>query len=615
MAWVGMGNQPRARTRLWKNPTEPRRDFEMGAIGHQIPGPGKKVEEPQSPDPLIQNVIPIIFIPGIAGTNLKIKDKMEPLVRKRLGRTDSEELNNPWRPPNIGWKAIKQINEWSRYGPKERQVLLNSETTDVDDDGFLSPGMNGVLLPSFTISGRRFRGWNTVHHLSYGSFLDFLDITLNPRSLQSSRSFANEMIENRVNSIVDELIKFKGEFRKRMERNGLVACNLDRSLVEKIKSNHLPVYAFGYNWLKSNSVSGNMLYDKIKLIIKFYNEIKNNRGNNLFKCKNVILVTHSMGGLVSRSVLKKESDMGIKPKNSLIMGVVQVAMPAIGTPSAYRRMVSGVEWNILPEDALMFSRLRNGATILMGQTAEETTPVMSYSPGCLQLLPTADYPMGWLVVGFPRRGGSTDPLIKVPMADPYSEIYANSKAWFKLVNHEYLDPARLYGLDPASAWRGYLHSLSIAKTFHDGLKGVEIKTFACQIPTYVCYGNDPNQLSFGTIRWHLENPDVRVHASRERVWKASHCYSIPISSGIIRGIRFDDIKIKGYNPLIDCVIQPQDANGDGTVSWQSGRSPEDYGVKGCVLPLSGFEHQSAMKSEVVQMFTLWSICKIFESST
>ena len=586
----------------------------MGAIGHQIPGPGKKVEEPQSSDPLVRNVIPIIFIPGIAGTNLKIKDKMEPLVRKRLGRTDSEELNNPWHPPNIGWKAIKQINEWSRYGPKERQVLLNAETTDVDDDGFLSPGMNGVLLPSFTIAGRRFRGWNTVHHLSYGSFLNFLDITLNPRLQQSTRSIADEMSENKINSIVNELIKFEGKFKTRMEGNGLVGCNLDRALVEKVKSNHLPVYAFGYNWLNSNAVSGDVLYEKIKLIIRYYNSVKNNCGKNLFKCKKVILVTHSMGGLVSRSVLKIESETGIKPKDSLIMGIVQVAMPAIGTPSAYRRMVSGVEWNILPEDALIFSRLRNGATILMGQNTEETTPVMAYSPGCLELLPTADYPMGWLVVGFPRIGGSTDPLIKVPTTDPYTEIYANSKAWFRLVDQENLDPAHLYEIDPNSAWREYVYTLSIAKTFHVGLRPVEVRAFASQIPTYVCYGNDHNQLSFGTIRWHLQRPNVRVHASRERVWTAKYCYSISISSGVIRGICFDDVKIKGQNPYLCCEIQAQDANGDGTVSWQSGRSPEDYGVKGRVLPLMGFEHQSAMKSEVVQMFTLWAICKIFESS-
>jgi pimeloyl-ACP methyl ester carboxylesterase len=49
----------------------------------------------------------------------------------------------------------------------------------------------------------------------------------------------------------------------------------------------------------------------------------------------VILVTHSMGGLVARACAKRIPDK--------IAGVIHGVMPALGAPAAYRRMACGTE--------------------------------------------------------------------------------------------------------------------------------------------------------------------------------------------------------------------------------------------------------------------------------
>jgi PGAP1-like protein len=56
----------------------------------------------------------------------------------------------------------------------------------------------------------------------------------------------------------------------------------------------MPVYAVGYNWLASNSVAAERLQGEINRITQHYNQ-------GQFSCKQVVLVTHSMGGLVARA--------------------------------------------------------------------------------------------------------------------------------------------------------------------------------------------------------------------------------------------------------------------------------------------------------------------------
>jgi pimeloyl-ACP methyl ester carboxylesterase len=84
----------------------------------------------------------------------------------------------------------------------------------------------------------------------------------------------------------------------------------------------------------------------------------------------VLLVTHSMGGLVARSFSQDNA--------GLVMGVVHGVMPAVGAAAAYYRMVAGAEWTGVDAD-------------MIGPTGAHNQPVMGFSPGALQLLPTKEY--------------------------------------------------------------------------------------------------------------------------------------------------------------------------------------------------------------------------------
>ncbi|WP_455908694.1 PGAP1-like alpha/beta domain-containing protein, partial [Serratia proteamaculans] len=89
----------------------------------------------------------------------------------------------------------------------------------------------------------------------------------------------------------------------------------------------------------------------------------------------VIIVTHSMGGLVARYASQVS---GAKDK---ILGIVHGVIPDLGSPAAYRRMKVG-------------AKQEGMAGAVLGNTAEELMPVLARAPAPLQLLPSAKYLSG-----------------------------------------------------------------------------------------------------------------------------------------------------------------------------------------------------------------------------
>ncbi len=88
--------------------------------------------------------LPVIFIPGIMGTNLRNK-------------ADKSEV---WRPPNGLWPmddlfaSIGALWTWAWRGPKARQELLKAEQVEVDDQGTIDVGQSGL-----SEEAARLRGW------------------------------------------------------------------------------------------------------------------------------------------------------------------------------------------------------------------------------------------------------------------------------------------------------------------------------------------------------------------------------------------------------------------------------------------------------------------------
>lgn len=132
-----------------------------------------------------------------------------------------------------------------------------------------------------------------------------------------------------------------------------------------------PVYAVGYDWRQDNRVSGRAVATRIGEILATH------------AAQRFILVSHSMGGLVTRAMLKQDSGIASKA-----LGVVHIAQPALGAAVFYRRMFTGAragpDGGALNPPGIV---LRN----ILGTSRESFQTILSALPGPMQLMVTPTY--------------------------------------------------------------------------------------------------------------------------------------------------------------------------------------------------------------------------------
>lgn len=235
-----------------------------------------------------------------------------------------------------------------------------------------------------------------------------------------------------------------------------------------------PVHAFGYNWSASNDDAGLALKEYID---NYQTGVYSPDGRKR-ECNKVIIVTHSMGGLVARSACVLHGAEG------KVLGVIHGVQPSVGSPAAYWRMKAGFErprggphrqlWDWLrnPLKMAKHSLLGHISAVILGTDGEEVTSLLGNSPGGLELLPTRDYRdnagnRDWL--SYPAAKGE----VRLPVADPYEEIYLLKDVAHRMVDPEWLAPGeKKETIIPGrqnSHWNQYLDCLNRAKQFHEDL--------------------------------------------------------------------------------------------------------------------------------------------------
>jgi pimeloyl-ACP methyl ester carboxylesterase len=139
------------------------------------------------------------------------------------------------------------------------------------------------------------------------------------------------------------------------------ALNAEQGTTERV-----PIYVCGYDWRQSNAESGNLLVTCIDNVLS---EQK--------PAKQVIVVTHSMGGLVTRAAIKQAGA-------SKIAGVLHCVIPADGAVVAYRRFHTGAQPKLNDGPAHFCN--------ILGPTPDDYVITQSGARGPTELLPHDSYP-------------------------------------------------------------------------------------------------------------------------------------------------------------------------------------------------------------------------------
>ncbi|PRP69072.1 hypothetical protein BUE93_18625 [Chromobacterium amazonense] len=515
-------------------------------------------------------VIPVIFIPGIMGSNLR-------MTAERQQRLKSSN-NVAWSPDRKEDSLLQAADS-----PRARQLRLDPGATVVD---LYDPKSNPTGDPKETAAQRhsnavpapgshlsqeeaRQRGWGEVYFASYGELLNRLEMQLN-------RMFANGKLQPEWKGIV-------GVDPKSWQAASSLPPLTEADLKQASNGCWFPVHAFGYNWLQSNADSARALAKRINDLMAEYKKHS--------RCEKVIIVTHSMGGLVGRA-LAHPTYGNLQDK---ILGVVHGVMPAIGAAAAYRRMLAGFE-----SAGFSFSKLKEGAegyvaNLIVGNTGPEVMPVLGNAPGGLQLLPSIGYGANWLKITDER--GSI--LKQLPSADPYAEIYSRSDVWWGLLRPRWINPAdiRTAGVENTRKL------LMKARGFHQDLAGYY---HPC---SYAHYGCDNNRKAFQNVVWKLKG-----NIKPEQV--DSLAVTLEDGKGKIhfRGPGTDLSQARAAIPIqafaYEATIQPPAEAGDQTVPMLSADDQSRSGKFKGIFRQTGYEHQASYKDARAVASTLYSIIQI-----
>lgn len=144
-----------------------------------------------------------------------------------------------------------------------------------------------------------------------------------------------------------------------------------------------PTYAIGSDWRKSLLTTAEVVYKQLQ-------------GQGV--TGEFDLVTHSMGGLLSRVMLSKFRDL-----EKRVRRVVHICQPCLGAPVMYRRMFTGGDINI---DGSSF--INRVFFRILGNCGPKFRTNVCGMPGAIQLLPADNYRYQDRIIG-----GLDAPLLPV----------------------------------------------------------------------------------------------------------------------------------------------------------------------------------------------------------
>ncbi|WP_230961901.1 esterase/lipase family protein [Burkholderia anthina] len=556
--------------------------------------------------------IPVIFIPGVMGSLL-------------LDRNTGNEI---WSPPNSIAESLAFAASGYFANAAERQIRYDPYAAMVSAFGDVSTDGCDV-----SVEEARRRGWGSVHRGSYHSTFAWLERELNNPA--DSGKLLGAWASGDPKGETFTLNPVIGTSPKLYGAHGATADVIHATSDEfrKFCQFRYPVYAIGYNWLQSNLDSARDVVEGIDCVDKKRNKKARLMGIREIceenKVKKAIVITHSMGGLVTRmaSVIAGHAD--------LMYGVIHGAQPATGAPLAARRFRAGAQ----TENTVINQ-------VLAGRNGLEFTAVTANAPGPLELLPMPDYhnyEPWWIVCNLKR-----DPILKLPKPGNTLSLYT-SQAWYGLVpdqSDSVLDPAGVVRKRLSDTNRKKSLQENFVETITDVVLRQKQLVNKYHPNTYAFYGNGPLQetsessssdanLSPQPKRREVSEPGGKLLTFGKILWRG------PFPAGtteddLLRAQFLSDnrrgqirIRIKDQTYTIEAELAtPNSAAerglifGDGTVPFWSGESVArglKEGVPGgkaegvhIAFDQRGLGHQECFKHPWARWATLYSVVKIAE---
>lgn len=205
-------------------------------------------------------------------------------------------------------------------------------------------------------------------------------------------------------------------------------------------------------------------------------------------CDEVIIVTHSMGGLLARALIHPQYGDLLNDKDVTVLGIYHNVMPTMGAAGAYKRMRFGFREN----DNLTVPGYVDGLTAqVLGADGPNATAILANAPAPLEMMPGAAYGKEWLKVvnregkvlwSWPR--GSESALASIYLQPP--------NTWWRLINPDWVNPGNVPD-DKGGGMNRVNRRLEKASEF---LQSIEA-TF--HPVTYASYCASPSQSSYGEV--------------------------------------------------------------------------------------------------------------------
>lgn len=566
------------------------------AEGFATPQQDKK---PQAARFLPTRVLPIVFLPGIMGSNLKMNAKRQ----KELHQED----NIAWRPDLLGPTNVAGP---ANDSAANRQLRLDPLATTVDiydlngpskisgdgrhgqvelEKNFSSPLLTSDKPHGYTAEQKaRARGWGEEFFKSYGELLQHLEERLN-------NTFTNGKLRQEWRDVIGVDPHGRWAADRRLPLKKLT----EDELRQVVTDCWFPVYAFGYNWLQSNGESATIIAERINRLIADLN-------HSGYKCNQVIIITHSMGGLLGRALVHPKFG-NLQEK---IAGMVHGVMPAIGAPAAYRRMRAGFE-----DNGIMFGPESSIAAKVAGNKGDEVTAVLANAPGGLELLPTASYGNGWLRIRHDGRDLDSWPK----HGDPYNEIYKTRGKWYSLFRESWINPSKRQPSQGGGTLKRTSEYLDKVRTFHEAIA----ETFHPN--SYAHYGVDQARPSFGEVVWQISDNcadptgwedwpiigDTRQGKLTLVLWNPLNPDIKAFRPFVLDANELGPIRVP--DPIYASILSPMDI-GDQTVPARSADYQLNNGKFKGVFHQTGYEHQSSYKDQNAIASTLYGVVRIAQTA-